>query len=56
MERGIRDMNDIQSKAYQYLKPYMEKFKDVPLSLQKKQQPYDYPIYVTTNEFRKFVE
>lgn len=56
MERGIKDMNDIQSKAYQYLKPYMGKFKDVPLSLQKKQQPYDYPIYVTTNEFRKFVE
>lgn len=56
MERGMRDMNEIQNKAYEYLKPHMEEFCDVPLGLQKKQMPYDYPTYMTTKEFETFVK
>ena len=55
MERGMRDMNEIQNKAYEYLKPHMGEFKDVLLTFQKKQKPYDYPTYATTREFESFV-
>lgn len=56
MERGMRDMNEIQNKAYEYLKPHMEEFYDVPLGFQKKQMPYDYPTYMTTKEFETFAK
>jgi len=55
MEYWIKNMNEVQNKAYQYLKPHMEEFKDVTLFLQKKQKPYDYPTYATTREFENFV-
>lgn len=56
MERGMRDMNEIQNKAYEYIKPHMGEFKNEIISLQKKQRPYDYPVYRRSYRLEEFAK
>lgn len=44
-----------QLKAYQYLLPKYDEWKESPISLQKKQQPYRYPMYAVWEPLKSII-
>lgn len=52
----MKRANNMQNKAYLYMKPYIEETRNCYLEFQKKQQPYDFPMYRAWKHLREICD
>lgn len=52
----MKRANDMQNKAYLYMKPYIDEVRNCYLGLNRKQQPFDFPIYKAWGRLREIAE
>lgn len=52
----IKAQEEIQTKSYKYLKEQREEIKDCKINLQKRQQPYNYPMYSVSEPLKSIAD